>query len=165
MAALIPFMASILAMYEDLYPTSNRACTASTTTMASSTTVPITRTSANKVIRLILNPAIDMNANVPISDTMIPTSGIRVERISCRKMYTTRITSKIASINVFITSWMEANRKSFELIICTISTPFGRSLRASSRKASICWFTSVALEPAVWNTIQETPTCPLSSPM
>ena len=37
------------------------------TTMASSTTVPITNTKANRVIRLILNPAMDIKANVPIT--------------------------------------------------------------------------------------------------
>ena len=76
--------------------------------MASSTTVPMTSTSANSVIRLILNPAIAMKANVPTSDTMMPTSGISVERMSCKKMYTTRITSRMASSSVFTTSWMEA---------------------------------------------------------
>ena len=52
----------------------------------------------------MLKPATDMKANVPISDTMIPTNGISVERMSCRKTYTTRITRRIASINVFTTS-------------------------------------------------------------
>ena len=156
-ALLIPFIASILAIQEDLYPTSNLDCTASTTTMASSTTVPITSTNANRVIRLILNPATDIKAKVPISDTMIPTNGINVERISCKNTYTTRITRRIASIKVFTTSWIEANRKSLELIICVSSTPFGRSLRTSSSRLSMFWFTSVALEPAVWNIIQETP--------
>jgi hypothetical protein len=72
--------------------------------MASSTTVPITSTSANRVSRLILNPAIAMKANVPTRETTIPTSGINVERKSCKKTYTTRITRMIASINVFTTS-------------------------------------------------------------
>ena len=64
----------------------------------------MTSTSANSVIRLILNPAMDMNANVPINETTMPTSGISVERMSCKKTYTTRTTSRIASINVFTTS-------------------------------------------------------------
>ena len=139
--------------------------TFSTTTMASSTTVPMTSTRANNVIRLILNPAIAMKANVPISDTMIPTSGISVERISCKKTYTTRITNRMASNSVFTTSWMEAYRKSLDDISCVSSTPWGSSFLASSRNRLIWLFTSVALEPAVWKSIHETPLCPSVVPL
>ena len=76
--------------------------------MASSTTVPIARTSAKSVSRLIEKPATERKANVPTSDTMIETVGMSVERISCRKTYTTRITSRMASISVLITSLIEA---------------------------------------------------------
>ena len=76
--------------------------------MASSTTVPMARTSAKSVSRLIENPATERNAKVPTSATRIEIVGISVERISCRKTYTTRITSRMASISVLITSLIEA---------------------------------------------------------
>ena len=78
-AIAIPPIASTVALYADLYPASNLACTASTTTMESSTTVPITSTNANKVIILILNPAIARNAKVPTSETMMEIVGMIVD--------------------------------------------------------------------------------------
>ena len=50
----------------------------------------------------------DMTAKVPMIDTKIEMVGISVERKSCKKTYTTIITSKIASSNVFTTSYIEA---------------------------------------------------------
>ena len=108
MADVMPDMASTVAMKEDLYPTSKRAWTASTTIMASSTTVPIARTSAKRVSRLIENPANARKPKVPISATRIDTVGMSVERMSCRKTYTTRITRRIASNRVLTTSFIEA---------------------------------------------------------
>ena len=60
------------------------------------------------MIRFKLKPATDMKAKVPTNDTTMPTNGINVERRSCKKTYTTRITRKIASKRVLITSWIEA---------------------------------------------------------
>ena len=57
---------------------SNLDWTASTTTMELSTTVPMARTSANNVRRLMVNPAIAMNANVPTRDTRMAIDGINV---------------------------------------------------------------------------------------
>ncbi len=102
-------------------------------------------------------PATTMNANVPTSDTMILTNGIKVERQSCKNSSITKITSKIASISVIATFLMDANRKSLVLIIWVIFTPFGALSCTSASSASICSFTSVALEPAVWKTIHCTP--------
>ncbi len=113
----------------------------------------------------MLNPATVIKANVPIKETTIATNGISVERISCKKTYTTRITRIMASIKVFTTSWIEAYKKSFVLINFTTSIPFGKSFEASSRKASILLFTSVAFDPAVWKTIQEIPGLPFVCPI
>ena len=44
----------------------------------------MTSTRANSVSKLRLNPATYMNANVPMSDTMIDTVGMTVERTLCR---------------------------------------------------------------------------------
>jgi hypothetical protein len=125
--------------------------------MASSTTVPIARTSAKSVSRLIEKPATERKANVPTSDTMIETEGMSVERISCRKTYTTRITSRMASISVLITSLIEAKRKSFTLCRWAMETPLGSSASISASRASISFTTCVAFEPAVWKTIVLTP--------
>ncbi len=67
-----------------------------------------------------------------------------------------------ASMSVLITSWIEALRKSLLFIGTAISRPAGSSffmLSTTFRQSSmIC----VALEPAVWNTIQLVERLPLS---
>ena len=120
--------------------------------MASSTTVPMASTRANSVRILILNPAATRQANVPINDTMMEIEGISVLFKSCKKKYTTRITNIMAIINVSTTLWIDANKKSFELIMVTNSTPSGSVFAISAISAEICSLTAVALEPAVWNT-------------
>ena len=126
MAMVTSLIASLVARYGDLYPASNLDCTASTTTMASSTTVPMTSTRANSVRMLMLNPAMVMQANVPTSDTMMDMDGMSVLLKSCRKKYTTRMTSSIATMSVSTTLCMDSKRKSLVLNIVTNSTPVGR---------------------------------------
>ena len=121
--------------------------------MASSTTVPMASTNANSVRMLRLNPAATRQANVPTSDTMMEMDGMSVLLRSCKKKYTTRITRRIAIISVSTTLWIEAKRKSFELIIVTNSVPSGRLFSICFIWAVISLFTAVALEPAVWNTM------------
>ncbi len=58
--------------------------TFSTTTIASSTTIPIASTSPNSVIRLIEKPSASMPAKVAISETMIATVQMIVVRKLCR---------------------------------------------------------------------------------
>ena len=60
-------------------------CTFSTTTMASSTTMPIARMRPNRLIVLMVKPSARSAAMVPISDTGIAMAGMSVERQSCRK--------------------------------------------------------------------------------
>ena len=81
-APAISFIASMAARFEELYPSSSFACTASTTTMASSTTIAIASTSAERVSRLTENPNIYIRKNVPINATGIAIIGIRVDRKS-----------------------------------------------------------------------------------
>ena len=57
---------------------------------------------------MIENPANARKPKVPISATRIDTVGMSVERMSCRKTYTTRITRRIASNRVLTTSFIEA---------------------------------------------------------
>ena len=84
--------------------------TFSTTTMASSTTMPTASTSPNKVRLLSVKPNIAMKKNVPISDIGIATSGMTAARQVCRKRMTTsttsRIASRIVSCTAFTDSWM-----------------------------------------------------------
>ena len=82
--------------------------TASTTTMASSTTMPMASTRPNIDRVLTENPSSGKKMNVPISDTGIVTSGMIVARMFCRKMKTTSVTRMSASTNVFMISWIEA---------------------------------------------------------
>ena len=128
--------------------------------MESSTTVPITNTSANSVRMLILKPAICMAAKVPTNETMMEMDGISVLLKSCKKKYTTKITRMMAITNVSTTSWIEANKKSLELIIVMNSRPSGSSSLISDNNLEISAFTSVAFEPATWNTIKVQLGCP-----
>src|ERR1019366_1941824 len=57
-------------------PASILRCTFSTTTMASSTTMPMASTRPNSDRLLSVNPKIDMKKNVPISDTGMATIGM-----------------------------------------------------------------------------------------
>ena len=74
--------------------------TFSTTTMASSTTIPIARMRPNRVIMLSENPNASMIPKVPISEIGTAITGIRVARQFCRERNTTRITRTRASNKV-----------------------------------------------------------------
>ena len=82
--------------------------TFSSTTMASSTTMPIASTRPNSVSRLIEKPSRYMPAKVPRMDTGTAISGISVARQFCRKTKTTTTTRISASMKVLITSSIEA---------------------------------------------------------
>ena len=70
--------------------------------------------------------------------------------MSCRKMYTTMNTRMKASINVLITSWMEAKRKSLALCAMLMPRPAGMDDCISSNTFSRFWMVAVALVPAIW---------------
>ena len=80
--------------------------------MASSTTVPIAKTSAKRVRMLRENPASETMANVPSTETMIEIDGMMVALKFCRKKNTTRMTSMMAMTSVSTTFPMAAYRKS-----------------------------------------------------
>ena len=82
--------------------------TASTTTMASSTTMPMASTRPNIESVLTENPRTGKKMNVPMRETGIVSSGMIVARMFCRKMKTTSVTSTSASTNVFMISWIDA---------------------------------------------------------
>jgi hypothetical protein len=87
-------------------PCSMWCSTASTTTIASSTTMPIASTSASSEIVLIEKPNTGNSTNVPISETGTASSGISVARQPWRKMKTTMMTRTIASTSVWRISLM-----------------------------------------------------------
>ena len=78
-------IASIVASFADM-PRSIFCATASTTTMASSTTMPIASTRPSNERVLIENPSNGNTAKVPIRDTGTASVGMSVERVFCRKM-------------------------------------------------------------------------------
>ena len=77
--------------------------TFSTTTIASSTTMPITSTMANIVITLIDMPRYEIAANAPSREIGTTMVGISVYRKFCRKINITINTSTIASASVCTT--------------------------------------------------------------
>ena len=70
----------------------------STTTMASSTTMPIASTMANKVDRLTEKPSAAIAAKAPMMVTGTVVAGTSVARQSCRKTRMTISTRTAASI-------------------------------------------------------------------
>ncbi len=92
-----------------LRPCSRWWITASTTTMASSTTMPMASTRPNMESVLTEKPSSGKKMKVPTSETGTVSSGMIVARTFCRKMYTTSVTRIRASTNVFTISWIEAS--------------------------------------------------------
>src|SRR5262249_35021068 len=92
-------------------PIAIQRSTFSTTTMASSTTMPIANTSPNNERLFSENPSIAMTANVPTRDTGTAIIGMMVARQFCKKTSTTTNTKTMASNSVFQTSWMDSSMK------------------------------------------------------
>ena len=115
-----------------LMPRSILCCTASTTTIASSTTMPIASTSPNMLVMLMEKPRSGNSANVPMMDTGTASSGISVARQFWRKTKTTRTTSAIASNNVTTTSAIEVLTYRVASKPTRYSSPAGNRVCASS---------------------------------
>ena len=110
-APVISFMALMVAGKGSMCSSEIFTWTASTTTIALSTTIPIESTKAKSVNKLIENPIMDMKVKEPIKATGTAKTGINVERQSCRNIKTTKATRIKASISVLKTSSIEASRK------------------------------------------------------
>jgi len=82
--------------------------TFSTTTIASSTTMPIASTKPKSDRALIPKPSMCMTAKVPTSETGTAASGIKLARQVCRNSTTTITTSRIASSSVSTTALIES---------------------------------------------------------
>src|SRR6185312_4443012 len=101
-------MATEAAWCGSVTPSDMCRCTFSITTMASSTTNPVARVMPNSVSVLIENPSALTKMKVPTRETGIVTAGITVERQSCRNRKMTKMTSRMASTSVLITSLIES---------------------------------------------------------
>ena len=92
-------IALIAASWPDM-PCSILCAAPSTTTMASSTTMPIASTIANSVDRLMVKPSAAIAANAPMMVTGTVVAGTSMARQSCRNTRITTSTSRPASIRV-----------------------------------------------------------------
>ncbi len=80
--------------------------TFSTTTIASSTTMPIASTMPNSDSALIVNPNASSSEKVPMMDTGTASSGMMEARQVCRNSTTTSTTKTMASSSVCTTASM-----------------------------------------------------------
>src|SRR3954462_1305425 len=109
--AITAGVTSVIARYvasRGLKPCSIHRSTFSTTTIASSTTMPIASTMPNSDRLFSENPTAFMTASVPISDTGTANSGMIVARQVWRNTSTTSTTRSVASISVLTTSWIDS---------------------------------------------------------
>ena len=100
MAPLISFIAFCVASKGSKPSLAIFTLTASITTMASSTTIPIAITKAKSDIMLSVIPKAFMTAKLPINETGTARHGMRAERQSPRNNNTTKPTSIKASKSV-----------------------------------------------------------------
>ena len=137
--------------------------TFSTTTMASSTTIPMASTRPNRLNALIEKPSRCSTANVPTTDTGTASSGMMEARQVCRNRITTITTRAMASISVWITDLMDARTNCVGSYAMRYSTPSGMFFWISSMARRTLAEMSSALEPGAWNTPMPTAGSLLSS--
>ncbi len=99
MGRLTSFMATLVASRGDR-PSAMCRSTFSTTTIASSTTMPMASTSPNNDSVLMEKPNASSTANVPMTETGTATRGMIDARHVCKNRMTTSTTSAIASSSV-----------------------------------------------------------------
>ncbi len=121
--------------------------TFSTTTMASSTTMPIASTSPNRDRLLSVNPKAAMKKNVPMSDTGMATSGMIAARHVCKNRITTSTTSTIASPMVSITASTDWRMNCVGSKKMSYLTPAGKRFDSFSISSRTPFAVSSALEP------------------
>ena len=128
-------------------PSSRIRVTFSTTTMASSTTMAMARTSPKRVRVFMENPNSNITANVPISDTGIVRQGMSVARQFCRKRKITKITRAVVSSRVNSTSSIELRTTSVVSRAIRYCTPGGKASASSSIRSLTALETASELEP------------------
>ncbi len=124
--------------------------TFSTTTMASSTTMPMASTRPNKERLFSEKPIMAIAANVPINDTGTASNGMMDARQFCRNSTTTITTRIIASTSVWSTASMDSRMKMVVSKSIRYSKPGGKSFSMSFIVAATASRVSMALEPGNW---------------
>ena len=124
--------------------------TFSTTTMASSTTMPIASTSPNSDRLLSVKPKAAMKKNVPMSETGMATSGMMAARQVCKNTITTSTTSTIASPMVSITASTDCRMNCVGSKKMSYLTPAGKRFDSFSIRFRTPLAVSSALEPGRW---------------
>ena len=131
-------------------PCSMCCSTASTTTIASSTTSPMARTRPNNDRVLIEKPSKGKTAKVPTSETGTARRGIRVARQFCRKINTTRTTRISASTSVWTISLIPSDTARVVSSETVYSRSSGNRVFNSSINCFALFIVSMALEPGSW---------------
>ena len=121
--------------------------TFSMTTIASSTTIPIASTSANKVSTLIESPRALRPRNVPMTLTGTASIGISVARQLCRNTKTTSATRSSASSRVITTSRIEALTNGVVSKGTLAVTPRGKFFDSSATRRATASRARSALAP------------------
>ena len=129
----------------------------STTTIASSTTIPIATTSPSIDRLFSENPSSFMTNRVPISDTGTSIMGIRVARQSCRNRRTTINTRMNASSSVLKTSCTDSSTNTVVSYTILYSSPALKRVSCNFRMASRTdSAVDRAFEPGSWYTARVT---------
>ena len=149
MGPLTSFIARMVASL-GANPFSMYRSTASTTTMASSTTSPMARTRPKSERVLIEKPSTGKKMKVPISETGTAMSGMRVARQPCRKMKTTMTTRISASKRVFWISLIPSVTASVVSRATVYFIPSGKFADISSMRSLAASAAARALLPGVW---------------
>ena len=143
-----------------VWPRSTCCTTPSTTTIASSTTIPIANTTANNVKRLIEKPNTDIAANAPMIVTGTVVAGTNVARQSCRNTTITTSTNTPASNNVWYTSLTDSLTNVVVSNGIAYSNPSGKSRESSFIAARTRAAVSRALASGSWKIAMPPATCP-----
>ena len=147
--AVTSLMAFTVASFGDM-PFSICDCTASTTTIASSTTIPIASTRPRSESTLIVKPINGNTIKAAIRDTGIAIVGIRAALQSCINIKTTNITRANAMKRVTIISLIPAVMASVVSIEMVKRMLSGKDLDKSSIVCLAILASSVAFDPGAW---------------
>ena len=116
-----------------------RRSTFSTITIASSTTIPIARIKANKLIVLSEYPNTAKHASVPKIDTGMVHTATKLARQFCKKINNTRATKKKAITMVSSTLLTEASTNRELSCVMRYFSPVGKCSASFAKSAKTCF--------------------------
>ena len=146
MGAVTSRMASTVAGLDSI-PLAILTWTASTTTMASSTTIPMASTSPSKDRLFTVKPNSGNATNAPSRETGMAMVGIRVARQSWIKIKTTKITRARAITRVSMISLIPLVMGSVASSDTSYRIPLGKDLDSWPITDRICLARFTALDP------------------